>query len=293
MKRRIASLSMIFVFLAASTALEASQKVSVVEELVNRKLPPAKQRPREIASWHEAYLNEHNLIGSMLLKGTNRESVLDLAAKRGAHLVLIFSDSEMVGKIKYTLTRYESVGGGQMRSTFEPREKRIPGFYIEMFAPGVDYQEGARRFYDWAYPLSIKHGGYRISGTLDDLKRYLDLGVDPDLLLDQLVENGGELGDGKSYDLGDLPRMQAKLEMITLLLSRGAGGKHAAEMAANYLAASVSFHGWLLEVDDPLDVVWPPAEIPPADSSGVVRMPGLGQTFLAKVCRVLDDHRRR
>ncbi len=103
MKRLIAALSMIFVFLAASTATAASQKVSVVEELVNKKLPPAKQRPREIASWHEAYLNEHSLIGSMLLKGTNRESGWHLAAKRGAHLVLIFPDREMVGKTKYAL----------------------------------------------------------------------------------------------------------------------------------------------------------------------------------------------
>ena len=78
MKKIMAALLMIVVALAlgVSPALAAAKKVTVVDEKVVKKLPPVKQRPLEIGSIHEAYLSDHCLIGTMLLKGENRQAVL-------------------------------------------------------------------------------------------------------------------------------------------------------------------------------------------------------------------------
>jgi hypothetical protein len=277
MKKIMAALLMIVVALAVSPAMAASKRVKIIDEIVVKELPPVKQRPLEIGSIHEAYLNDHCLIGTLLLRGENRQAVLNLAAKRGATLVLVDFSNWMVDKKETWVSRYESAGAGKMRTTWTTGIVKAPGFYVELFAPGVDYREGARRFCA------------NRCGTIEELKRYLNLGVDPDVLLESLVNSTGtHLADW--FLIKWVPTMEAQLEMIALTLSSGASGKEAAKKANDNLARYIKKHGYALPYHYDEEVVWPIKHLP-ANSSGIVRgSPAFIQAWLAKIRQMIYRH---
>lgn len=186
MKKIRAAVLMIVAGLTVSPVLAASKKVSVIAETTVRKLPPAKQRPLEIGSRHEAYLGGYSLIGTLLLKGENRDAVLDLAAKRGGVLALVYYQASLVGVNKKHLSRYEPLGYGKVRMQWTSSVEKVPGFYVELFAPGANYEEGARRFCDCLYPPEYEKDCISICGTIEDMERYIGLGVDPNAFVEQL-----------------------------------------------------------------------------------------------------------
>lgn len=275
MKKIIAALLMIIVAMAVSPVLAAAKSVKVVDEVVVKKLPPVKQRPLEIGSIHEAYLNDHCLIGTMLLSGENRQAVLDLAAKRGATMALIDFSRWMVDKKETWVSRYESAGAGKMRTQWTTDIVKRPGFYVEMFAPGIDYRDGGRRF--CAYGC----------GTIEELKRYLNLGVDPDVLLGSLVD---QANIGESFHVNSIPHMHDRLEMIALTLSSGASGKEAAKKANDNLASHINRYGYALPNHYDEEVVWPIKHLP-ADTNGRVRSAtAFNQAWLAKIRLMIYRH---
>ncbi len=276
MKKMIAALLMMIVAMAVSPALAAAKSVKVVDEVVVKKLPPVKQRPIEIGSIHEAYLNDHCLIGTMLLSGENRQAVLDLAAKRGATMVLIDFSRWMVDKKETWVSRYESAGAGKMRTQWTTDIVKRPGFYVELFAPGIDYRDGGRRF--------CAHG----CGTIDELKRYLSLGVDPDALLESIVEQQSTFGE--YLHISWVTHMHAELEMIALTLRSGASGKKAAKIANDNLTNHINNYGYSLPNHYDEEVVWPIGHLP-ANSSGIVRgAVAFNQAWLAKIRLMIYRH---
>lgn len=223
MKKHVA-LSVLGLILMASAGLAASKKVTVVEEKILLKLPPATQKPREISSWHEAYLNDYKLMGTMLLKGENREAAVDLAQKRGAHLVNVNFSKTLITKFSTTVLYEKTVGPRLKEVVTGKRMKESPGFYLEMYAPGRDYQEGAKRFCANTMPDALSGKGYYSCGTMEDMKRYLDLGADPTPFLSKLVHKAYEIARHAQWSRVStvLPDMRRNLEMILLTLDRGA-----------------------------------------------------------------------
>lgn len=285
MKKRMA-LSVLGLILMASAGLAASKKVTVVEELILVKLPPAAQKPREISSWHEAYLNDYKLMGTMLLKGENREAAIDLAQKRGAHLVKVNFSKTLITKFSTTVLYEKTVGPHLKEVVTGKRMKESPGFYLEMYAPGRDYQEGAKRFCANTMPDALSGKGYYSCGTMEDMKRYLDLGADPTPFLYRLVRQAYEIARGADLRrVSDvLPEMRRNLEMIVLTLDRGADaltvsgqtsymlGLLAARLRTNApQAANVSR--------------WPPEVADPSQRAGV----DFALAFFVEARRIVDE----
>lgn len=287
MKRRFA-LSVLGLLLMASAGLAASKKVTVVEERILVKLPPAAQKPREISSWHEAYLNDHKLMGTMLLKGTNREAAIDLAQKRGAHLVLVNFSETLIRKFSSKVLYEATVGPGLKQNVMGTRMKESPGFYLEMYSPGRDYQEGAKRFCANTMPYALK--GYYACGTMEDMKRYLDLGADPTRFLSMLVRHAYEIASyaGGSRVSDVLPEMRGNLEMIGLTLDRGAD--------ALTVSGDTAYMLRLLELRLRTNAPqaesasrWPPQVADPGQPAGV----DFGFAFFLEVRRILDEWAKR
>lgn len=289
MKKRVA-LSVLGLLLMASAGLAASKKVTVVEELILVKLPPAAQKPREISSWHEAYLNEFKLLGTMLLKGENREAAIDLAQKRGAHLVLVNYSETLITKFSSKVLYEATVGPGLKQPVMGKRMKESPGFYLEMYSPGRDYQEGAKRFCANTMPYALSGKGNYVCGTMDDMKRYLDLGADPTPFLSQLVEKAFELASNAQWGRVSavLPNMRKNLEMILLTLDRGADALDVSGNTAYMLKLlATRLRTNAPEAGDASQ--WPPEVADPDQRAGVAFV----LAFFVEVQRIVDEWAKR
>lgn len=289
MKRRFA-LSVLGLLLVASAGLAASKKVSVVEELILVKLPPAAQKPREISSWHEAYLNDYKLMGTMLLKGENREAAVDLAQQRGAHLVKVNFSKTLITKFSSRVLYERPVGPGLKEVVTGKKMKESPGFYLEMYSPGRDYQEGAKRFCANTMPYALSGKGYYVCGTMEDMKRYLDLGADPTPFLYRLVREAYEIACyADMRRVSDiLPEMRRNLEMIVLTLDRGADALTVSGETAYMLGLLTT----RLRTNAPQAEnasQWPPQVADPGQRAGA----DFALAFFVEVQRIVDEWAKR
>jgi len=293
MKRTIVAMFILFVLFGASAGVAASKKVIVISEEIIRKSPPSQQMPQEISSRHQAYLNDHSLIGTVLLKGRSREAALDLAAKRGAHLVLVTHIPKMFDKYKRVIVRYDrtvSTDHETIRFTTGPEAKFTEGFYLEMYAPGRDDQEAGKRFCDYPLPSSVMDYSYYTSGTKEDLEQFLNRGIDASLILNSLVKDTCDLGYSQIRDIRGLPTLQTNLELIALALRHGADPKDAINRIAEFLEYHIKLYGYLAVKRGALDEVeWPP-RVAGHDTLTNLK---LGQAFLAEALRILNRHRNR
>jgi hypothetical protein len=289
MKKHVA-LSVLGLILMASSGLAASKKVTVVEEKILEKLPPATQKPREIWSWHEAYLNDYKLMGTMLLKGENREAAVDLAQQRGAHLVKVNFSKTLITKFSSTVLYERPVGPGLKEVVTGKKMKESPGFYLEMYSPGRDYQEGAKRFCANTMPYALSGKGYYACGTMEDMKRYLELGADPTPFLSRLVRAAYEIaGRADMYRVSDvLPEMRRNLEMIVLTLDRGAD--------ALTVSGNTAYMLRLLELRLRTNAPqagdasqWPPQVADPGQRAGA----DFALAFFVEVQRIVDEWAKR
>lgn len=287
MKRLVAVSAALLAVLAGAGGTQ-SKKVSIVDEEILVKLSPVPERPREISNWHEAYLSDHKLMGSMVLKGTDREAMLDLAAKRGARLVFVVYGNLPIGKKKRLLTGYYPWDKWKaMDVTYV--ERRVPGFYVEMYAPGRNYEEGMKRFCDVELPPSLEKGWYRC-GTMEDMKRYLDLGADPTRFLYLLVRHAYEIaGNADMRRVSDvLPEMRKNLEMIVLTLDRGADALTVSGDTAYMLKLLAA----KLRTDAPQAENasrWPPHVADPGQRAGA----DFALAFFVEVQRIVDEWAKR
>lgn len=286
MKKRVA-LSVLGLLLMASAGLAASKKVTIVDEHILVRLPPAAQKPRKISSWHEAYLNDYKLMGTMLLKGTNQEAAIDLAQKRGAHLVLVHFSDTLITKFSSTIL-YEAPAGPYKEPVRGTRMKESPGFYLEMYSPGRDLQEGAKRFCDYTM-LYARKGPY-VCGTMDDMKRYLELGADPTPFLALLVYKAFQIAcDTDMRRASDvLPEMRRNLEMIVLTLDSGADALTVSSETAympRLLELRLRTNAPQAENASP----WPPEVADPGQRVGV----DFAMAFFVEARRIVDERAKR